>query len=305
MTENDEFIIGGKVHLMRELLKVLKDKGDGKAGLGFNESSLIFMDSPEDGVFRVRGKPGKGRAPYIRVVLVGMNINKGAFPSFNPTWLYKYIKTGNADDNFSMIITDKEKASISFSSSGVEGFNVPLGTSQLFDVSVFDDHNLFSEDLYMNIPCMKYDLSMASFKLLLERASIIHPKFFAFYSIDSRLYLYVRAKGSDYFETIGTVNCQVVKKGKELPDYAPFDTFMPVSTEFFKTIVTNFDNVEISLPANPEKFRSFVVDATVLIERSSMEITLASGRNIEFENYPTIEQVKEKIDTGEFGGDEE
>lgn len=303
MAQVEEHIIGGKVYFMREMLKVLKDKGDGKAGLGFNEASLVFMDSPEDGVFRVRGKPGKGRAPYVRVVLVGMNVAKGAFPSFNPTWLYRFIKTGNVDDNFSMIINGREKAVISFTSAGVDGFSVPLGKSKEFEIATFEKHKLFNEDLRMNCFCMKYDLSMASFKLNLERASIIHDKFFAFYSIDGRLYMYVRSKGADYFEPVGTVNSQVVKGGEIVTDKAPFDTYMPVSTEFFKTIVERFDSIEISLPQSPDKIKTFVIDATVLMERSSMEITLASGRNNEFENCPTIEEIKERIATGEFGGD--
>jgi len=139
--------------------------------------------------------------------------------------------------------------------------------------------------------------------LNLQRASIIHEKYFAFYSIDSRLNMYVRSKGAEYLEPVGTVNWKVVKNGEVDNDRAPFDTFMPVSTEFFKTIVSQFDSVEVSLPIRPEMVKTFVIDAALIIEKSSMEITLASGRNNEFENYPTIEQMKERLATGDFGSE--
>lgn len=301
-----ECVISGKVEIMRELLRLLKDKGDGKAGLGFNDTSLITMDSPEDGVFRIRGRPGRGTAPYIRVVVVGMDLAKGEYPTFNPSWLWRYIKTGNIEDSFSLVISSREKANISFSSAGGDGFDVPLGMSQPFDLKGISGHAVLSEDFGFKIPCLRYEISIPSFRISLDRAAIIHPKYFAFYSIDGRLYIYVRAKGADYFEPVGTVNCRTLVKGVEDNNYAMFDSCMPVSAEYFRTILERFDSIEVSLPKRPDKITMFTVDASTFFGKTGeMEITFVSGMNMEFRDLPTIEQMRERIETGGFAEGEE
>ena len=294
--------ITGKVKLMRELLKVLKDKGEGgRTGLGFNESSQLYIDSPEDSVLRFRGKPGKGRAPYINVVAMGLNVSKGEYTTFNPNWLWRYVKTGNADDNFSMYMYEGEKATISFSASGEHGFNVPLGISQRFDIDEFLKHKLFNEDLHMRIPFIRYEISMASFRVLLERVKIIHPKYFALYSIGGRLYIYVKARGDSYVDSVGVTGISMYRKGEIDKGLPMFDTYMAVSVDTFETIVRNFDQISVSLPVEPDSIKTFVIDAVRMVDMSSaITLTLASGRNLEFKDCPSIEQMKERLERGEI-----
>lgn len=309
MVGQGETVISGDLKLFKETLKVLKDKGDGKAGLGFNESSMLVVDAPEDGVLRFRGQPGKGAAPFVRLVVIGLNVvGDSVRHGFNPTWLWKHVKVGSIEDKFSLVISDEEKATIGFSSSAGHGYNVPLGKCKSFDLSKFLKIKLFDEDLHMRIPAIKYSLSMSSFRVCLERAAVIHPKYFAFYSIDGRLFMYVSAKGGEYLDPIGITGVSITKEvnidGKtfvaEDKEAAMFDSYMPVSADHFDIATRLFDQLDITLPIKPDVVKTFTIDATRVVGKSAIEMTLASGRNIEFKDCPTVAQIRERIHTGGF-----
>jgi hypothetical protein len=294
--EFDERIITGRVRLMKEFLSFLKDKKGGQAGIGFNESSLIYFDSPEPGVLRLRGRPSDGRAPYVKVDVIGLNTMKGKYPPINPSWLYKFVKTGSTEDEFSMIISRDGKVAITFSQSTGQGFNVPIGVSNVeFDIKKFLSHNLFDDEFHIRVPTVRYSVSMMSFKKNIERIKTITDKYFAFYSIDGQLYVYVKDKGESYLENVGITGYYYTLNGKKSNDVQPFDTFMPVSMEYFDKAIRIFDRLDISLPVEPLTIQTFTIDCIKIIEKSAINLTLTSGMNIDFKGYPNIKQMRELV----------
>ena len=294
--EFDERVITGRVRLMKEFLSFLKDKKGGQAGIGFNESSLIYLDSPELGVLRLRGRPSDGRAPYVKVDVVGLNTMKGKYPPINPSWLYKYVKTGSSEDEFSLIINRDGKVSISFSQSAGQGFNIPVGlANNEFDIGKFLAHQLFDEEFHVRVPTIRYNVSMMSFKKNLERIKTITEKYFAFYSIDGQLYVYVKDKGEVYLENVGITGYYYTSNGKKNNTVTPFDTFMPVSLEYFDKAVRVFDRIDISLPVEPMSIQVFTLDCIKIIEKSAINLTLTAGMNIDFKGYPNIKEMRSLI----------
>lgn len=275
-------VIGGKVMTMMRFVGLLESK----RGLGFDTKSVYYLEAPEDNVLRFIGKNDKTGSCFVSINLSGVEMKKGVYKPFDPTWLKDLLDGAIPEDSFRLELGDEE-ASLSFSSSRGRGFRKPYNPPNELDVkSLFERLKFADEHFRFKGKMTQYEISVPSFRRNMSRCAKIHPEHFSLVSLDGRLYTYVKTSDEGvFFDTVSTNKVE-----------GNYDGMMPITASYFKPILDRFQTIKLGIPQSEKVNILFLEAGQAISMHEFMDMSMMIGKNREYK--PDFDKVVGEINAG-------